>query len=102
MPRSQRNKTAEELRQEELEQIEEELTERVEPIIVSEEEEEVISLESTAPKQRGRPKIPLQWSRVMHVKQGEEVKLETRRIDFELDLARSLSRPDPDRGASDW
>jgi hypothetical protein len=102
MPRVQRNKTAEELKQEDLEQIEEELTEGVEPIIASEDEEEVVSLESTAPKKRGRPKIPLQWSRVMHVKQGEEVKLETRRIDFELDLAKNLSRPDPDRRESDW
>jgi hypothetical protein len=89
-------------RQRELELLEEELTERVDLEADSEEEEEVEAADARVPKKRGRPRIPIQWSRVMVVEPGERVKMEIRRIDFDLDLADALSRPDAGRSAKNW
>jgi hypothetical protein len=89
-------------KQRELELLEEELTERVDLEAASEEEEEVEAADARVPKKRGRPRIPIQWSRVMVVEPGEGVKMETRRLDFDLSLADALSRPDPGRRESDW
>jgi hypothetical protein len=62
----------------------------------------VESAEARAPKKRGRPKIPIQWSRVMVVEPGESVKMEIRRLDFDIALAESLSRPGAGSREKNW
>jgi hypothetical protein len=57
--------------QTELLQIEEELTEGLENRHEVSGEEEPISSSSSTVAKRGRPRIPISWSRVLHVKQGE-------------------------------
>jgi hypothetical protein len=102
MSQSRRKKPAEERKLADLALIEEELTERSDPFAADEDEEEAESADGRAPKKRGRPAIPIQWSRVMLVEPGEEVKMELRRIDFELELAKALRRVPPGYREQEW
>jgi Trp operon repressor len=53
--------------------IEEEVTERSDPFVRSEDEEEREPAGGVVPRKRGRPAIPIQWTRVMLIVPGQEV-----------------------------
>jgi hypothetical protein len=75
MSRTRRNLIAEERKEVEMALIEEEVTERSDPFERSEDEEEGEPAGGVVPRRRGRPAIPIQWTRVMLVVPGQEVQM---------------------------
>ena len=68
----------------------------------AEEEEEVLSMQSGESRGRGRPAIPICWSRVLHVTAGTSIQVKAHQVAVDIMVQQQLRAQNRASNSREW